>query len=74
MQLSPNVYLHEISRPSLNLGYVRSETRSQGQILEESCVHNRGFIFHRIFMKLCLNVCLKTIYVKLKYGSCGFEN
>ena len=42
--------------------------------IEKSCVHNRGSIFHRIFMKLCLIVCLKTIYVKLKYGSCGFEN
>ena len=37
---------------------VGSKTRSQGQIIEKLCVHNRGFIFQGIFMKLCNKVCV----------------
>ena len=29
------------SRPCLRLGYVRSKTRSPGQILEKLCMHSR---------------------------------
>ena len=44
-----------ISRPSSNLGYVGSKTRSLGQILEKTCIHSRGHSFDSKFMKLYQN-------------------
>ena len=45
-----------ISRSSLKLGHVGSETRSLGQILEKPCVHSRGNSFDPKIMKLSQNV------------------
>ena len=50
-----------ISRPSSNMGHVRSKTRSPGQILGNSCLHPRGHICDPILMKLCQNVCFDNI-------------
>ena len=44
------------SRTSSKVGYVGSETRSQGHILEKPCVCSRGHIFGPILMKLGQNV------------------
>ena len=34
-----------VSQMSLKMGYIRSKTRSLGQILEKPCVHSGGQIF-----------------------------
>ena len=39
------MFVLTVSRPSLNMGHIGSETRSVGQILGKPCVHNRGFFF-----------------------------
>ena len=38
--------------------------RSQGQILEKTCLHSRGHVFGRIFRNLCQNVGIDDILVK----------
>ena len=43
---------------SLKMGYVRSKTRSLGQILEKLCVCSKGHIFSQIILKPGQNVCL----------------
>jgi len=50
-----------ISRPSSNMGHVRSNTWSPGQILGNSCLHTRGHIYDPILMKLDQNVCFDNI-------------
>ena len=39
------------------MGHVGLKTRLLDQIIEKPCVHNRGFIFSRMFTKVCQNVC-----------------
>ena len=53
-----------ISRSSLKLDQVRSETKLLGQILEKPCVHSRGHIFDPKFMQLCQNVNHHNIWVE----------
>ena len=43
------------------MGWVRSKTRSLGQILEKPCVSSRGHIFSPIIMQRSQNVCLDEI-------------
>ena len=69
MKLGQNVCLNEISDEFEN-GYVRSKTRSLGQILEKPCVRSRGHIFSPIIMKLSQNVCPDEISDEFKNGSC----
>ena len=38
------MFILAISRPSSNMDYVGSKTRSPGQILGNSCLHSRGYI------------------------------
>ena len=38
------------------MGHVGLKTRLLDQIIEKPCVHNRGFIFSRMFTKVCQNV------------------
>ena len=55
----------------LKKGYAGLKTRSVGQILEKkTCVHSRWHSFESVFIKLCQNVYLYEIYVRLKTGSC----
>jgi len=44
------MFVLKISRPSLNMGHVRSKTRSPCQILGNSCLDPRGHIFDQIFI------------------------
>jgi len=43
------------------MGYVGLTSRSPGQILEHSCLHFRGNICDRMFMKHDQNVCFNNI-------------
>ena len=54
---------------SLKMGHVGSKTRSLGQILEKPCVCSIGYIFSRIIMKLCRNVCPDELSDKFENGS-----
>ena len=57
-----------ISRSSLKLGHLISETRSPGQIKGKPCSCSRGHIFEVIIMNLAQNVCLddfKVMYIFL---------
>ena len=63
-----------ISRPSLKLGHVGSRSRSQGQILEKTCVHSRGHSFDSKFMRLYQNANDHNIWVKFETGSCWVKN
>ena len=58
----------------LNMGQVRSKTRSVGQILEKLCVHSRGHIISQIIMKLDQNVCLDEILDKFENRLCRVKN
>ena len=60
MKLGQNDCLDEIS-DELKFGYVGSNTRSLGEILEKPCVHSRGLIFSPILMNFGQNVCLDGI-------------
>ena len=51
-------------RMNPKMGHVGSKTRSLSQMLEEPCVHYRGYIFSPIIMKLGQNVCLDKILQK----------
>ena len=51
------------------MGHVMSNTRSQGQILEKSCVRSGGHIFSTIIMKFGQNVFLDEISKKGYVGS-----
>ena len=62
------------SRTSSKMGHDRSNTRSQGQILEKPLVHSRGHIFSPIIMKLCQNFCLDETSDKFENGSCRVKN
>jgi len=55
------MFASTISRPSSNMGYVGSKTRSPGQIIGNPCLHSRGHICDLILMKLCQNVCFNNI-------------
>ena len=55
---------------SLEVGHVRSKTRSLGQILEKPCVSSRGHILSHIIMKLGQNVCLDEISHTFVNESC----
>ena len=50
------------------MGYVGSQTRSLGQILENPCVHSRGPIYSMILTRLGQNVCFNYMSDKLKMG------
>jgi len=50
------MFVLTISMPSLNIGHVRSKTRSPGQILGISSLHSRGHICYPILMKHGQNV------------------
>ena len=67
-KLGWNICLDEISNVS-ELDYVRSKTRSLGQISEKLYVHSRGYIFSPIVMKLGQNVCLDEISDRFENGS-----
>jgi len=43
------------------MGHFRLTSRSPGQILEKSCLHSRGHICDRIFMKHGPKVCIDNI-------------
>ena len=68
------MFVLTISRPSSNMGYVGSKTRSPGQILGNSCLHSRGQICDLILIKLSQNVCLDNIQAKFEYGSFRIKN
>ena len=57
-----------VSQSSSNMGDIRSETRSVGQIIEKPCEHSRGQSFGPIFIKLAQNDHLDNISVKFEYG------
>jgi len=64
-----------LSRSSLIMGWVESNKRSLGQILEKSCLSlSRGHIFGPIFLKYSQKVCLDDISVKLIMGWVGSES
>ena len=55
-----------ISRSSLKLGYLISETRSPTQMKGKPCICSRGHIFEVIIMNLAQNVCFddfKVMYI-----------
>ena len=56
------------------MGYVRSKTRSLGQILEKPCVRYRGHIFSPNIIKLGQNVSLDEISKKFENRSVRFKN
>ena len=62
------------ARTSLKMGYVRSKTRSLGQILEKHGIRCGGHIFSPIIMKVGQNVCLYKISEELKNESCRLKN
>ena len=55
------MFVLTISRPSSDMGYVGSKTRSPGQILRKSCLHTRGHNCDPILMELGQNVCFDNI-------------
>ena len=55
---------------SLKMGYVRSKTKSLGQILEKP----RGHIFSPVILKLGQNVCLDQIWDEFENESCWVKN
>ena len=64
-----------ISRSSLKLGHLISETSSPGQIKGKPCSCSRGHIFEVIIMNLAQNVCLddfKVMYSFLSSDSLKF--
>ena len=63
-----------ISRSSLKLGHVGSETRSLGQILEKPCVHSKRHSCDPKFMKVWQIVNHHHILVKFETGSCWVKN
>ena len=63
-----------MSRSGLNIGHVRSKTRSLGQISLKPYSPSRGHSFASVFMELYKNVCLDDILVKFEYGSCRVKN
>ena len=62
-----------ISRSSLKLGHVGSETRVLGQIIEKktkTCLRSKGHSFNPKFMKFCQNVNPYGIKAKFERGTC----
>ena len=55
----------------LKIVYVRSKTRSLGQILEKPYVCSRGHIFGPIIMKLGWNICPDESRTNTKMGHAG---
>ena len=51
-----------ISRPSSNMGHVRSKTRSSDQILGNSCFHSRGHICDPRFWWTLVRMFVLTIF------------
>ena len=49
---------HHLILVTLRMGHVGSKTRSQGQVLEKTCVDSRWHSFDPDFMKLYQNVYL----------------
>ena len=62
------------SQMFLNMGQVKSKTRSLDQILEEPCVCSRSHIFSRIIMKLGRNFCLDKILDEFENRLCRVKN
>ena len=58
----------------LCMSHLGSKTRSWGQTIEKPCVDNRGYIFHRIFMKFGQNVRLDETWDEIVYGSSGVKS
>ena len=56
------------SRSGLNLGHLRSKTRSPAEIKRKPCHHCRGHNFSVIFMKIYHNDHLHEIEVKFEFG------
>ena len=61
-----------ISRSSLKLGHLISETRSPGQLKGKLCRCSRGHIFEVIIMNLAQNVCLYDFKVMYSFLSSDF--
>ena len=53
-----------ISRLTLKLNHLGSETRSQGQ--RKHCEHSIGQIYDVIIMDFTQNVCLDDFYIRFK--------
>ena len=53
---------------SVEMGYVGTKTRSQGQILEKPCICCRGPILCSILLNFSENVCFDDFLVSLKMG------
>jgi len=68
------MFVWTISKIISNMGYVELTSRSPGQILENSCLHSRGNISHRIFINFGRNVRLDNILEKFEYGSYRVKN
>ena len=60
-----------ISRLQLKLDYVRSKTRSQGQVILKAYEHSRGYMFGWIFMKLGQDVYQNNRLTEIKLGCAG---
>ena len=56
------------------MGNTGPKTRSLGQIIEKLFVHNRGFIFQWIFVKLGNKVCFDNFKVKFQTESCQIKD
>ena len=62
-----------MSRSDSKLGYVRSKTRSLGQISKNLCVHSRGHSFDSKFTKLYQNLIIIISRSRSKLGHVGSE-
>ena len=56
------------SRSALKLGRIESNSRSQSQILEKTCIHSGWYSFDPMLMNLCQNVCHHEKRTNLKVG------
>jgi len=57
------MFVLAISRPSSNMGHVGLTSRSPGQILENSCLHSRGNISHRILWSVVVRRCVLWVNI-----------
>ena len=59
------------TRSDLKLGYIVLKSRSQGQILEKTCIHSGRYSFDSMLLNLCQNVCHHEKRTNLKVGHVG---
>ena len=59
---------------SSKMVYVRSKTRSLGQMLEKPCVGSRGHIFSPMIMKMVRMFDLMRSHFSMKMGHVGSES